>query len=106
MIRHIVLFKLKDFSSESERNEALQNVLATFRSLVGQIPQIRQLSVEADCVHGPASYDVILDSVFDNISDLKDYQSHPAHLEAVELNKQWSATKVSGDHLFENRTKN
>ncbi len=34
MIRHIVLFKLKQFSSESERLEATNHVLETFRSLV------------------------------------------------------------------------
>jgi hypothetical protein len=104
MIRHIVLFKIKDFSSESERNEAIQNVLVTFRSLVGQIPQIRQIRVEPDCVQGANSYDVILDSVFDNIEDLKAYQAHPAHLDAVDLNRQWSECKVIGDYFFEIRT--
>ncbi len=104
MIRHIVLFKIKDFSSESERNEARQNILVTFRSLIGQIPQIRHYRVELDCVNGPCSLDVIIDSVFDNLEDLRAYQSHPAHLDAVELNKQWSASKVIGDFFFENLT--
>jgi len=103
MIRHIVLFKIKEFSSDSERNEALQSVLLTFRSLIGQIPYIRQFRVEPDCVQGQSSFDVILDSVFDNIEDLKAYQAHPAHLEAIELNKQWTERKVSGDYFFENR---
>ena len=102
MIRHIVFFKIKDFPSESERNEARDNVLVTFRSLVGQIPQIRQYRVEPDCVNGPSSLDVIIDSVFDNLNDLKAYQSHPAHLDAVELNKLWSEYKVVGDFYFEN----
>lgn len=104
MIRHIVLFKIKDFSSESERNEALQNVLVTFRSLIGQIPQIRQFRVEPDCMQGPSSYDVIIDSVFDNAEDLKAYQAHPAHLDAIALNKQWSESKIAGDYIFENHT--
>jgi hypothetical protein len=104
MIRHIVLFKLKDFSSESERSEALENVLVTFRSLKGQIPQIRQFRVEPDCMKGPSSSDVIIDSYFDSMEDLKAYQAHPAHLEAVALNKQWSESKIVGDYQIENRT--
>jgi hypothetical protein len=104
MIRHIVLFKIKDFSSESERNEAIQNVLILFRSLIGQIPQIRQYRVEPDCVQGSSSFDIIIDSVFDSLDDLKSYQTHPAHLEAVQLNKQWSASKAVGDYSFDNRT--
>jgi len=72
--------------------------------LIGQIPQIRQYRVERDCVHGSSSYDVIIDSVFDNIEDLKAYQSHPAHLEAISLNQQWSEGKVAGDYYFEQNT--
>jgi hypothetical protein len=102
MIRHIVLFKIKDYSSESERNEAIQNVLVTFRSLIGQIPQIRRYRVEPVCLPGPSSYDVIIDSDFDNIEDLRAYQSHPAHVEAVALNKQWSDNKVVADYSVEN----
>jgi hypothetical protein len=101
MIRHIVLFKIKEFSSETERNEAIQNVLTTFRSLIGQIPQIRQFIVEPVCIHGPSSYDIIIDSVFSSVQDLKDYQAHPAHLDAIELNKQWSDGKIVGDYFFE-----
>ena len=104
MIRHIVLFKIKDFSSESERKDAIQNVIVTFRSLIGQIPQIRQFRVEPDCINGQSSYDVIIDSVFDNLQDLKAYQAHPAHLDAVALNKQWSDNKITCDYFFENRT--
>ncbi|MFA6127419.1 MAG: Dabb family protein [Bacteroidales bacterium] len=104
MIRHIVLFKIKDFSSESERNEAIQHVLLIFRSLIGQIPEIRQYRVEPDFVRGVSSSDIIIDSVFDTLEDLKSYQSHPAHLEAIQLNKQWSASKVVGDYYFDTRT--
>jgi hypothetical protein len=55
-------------------------------------------------VQGLSSLDVIIDSVFDNLEDLKAYQAHPAHLDAVELNKQWSEYKVLGDFFFENKT--
>jgi hypothetical protein len=104
MIRHIVLFKLKDFSSETEKNQAIQNVLEIFRSLIGQIPQIREYRVEPDCVHGISSYDVIVDGVFDNLEDLRAYQAHPAHVDAVTMNKQWSESKTVGDYFFEKRT--
>jgi hypothetical protein len=100
MIRHIVLFKLKQFSSESDRMEANENVLATFRALVGQVPQIRQYRVEKGLPLGAASCDVVIDSTFDTLDDLKAYQSHPAHLEAVERNKQWTDHKLSGDYEF------
>lgn len=102
MIRHIVLFKLKEYSSDEERNVALDNVLFTFRSLVGEIPQIRQYQVEQDIGHGQGSYDVVIDSSFDNLSDLKAYQNHPAHREAVVFNKNWCISKAVIDYSTDN----
>ena len=101
MIRHIVLFKLKDFSSELERNEALEKVLLNFGSLKGEIPEIRSFNVEKNITSGPGSYDVIIDSDFDSIEDLRSYQNHPAHRYAVEQNKQWSQTKAVVDYISE-----
>ncbi len=102
MIRHIVIFKLKEFSSNEERNQALDDVLLNFRALVGEIPQIRKYTVMPDIVMDQASYDVIIDSSFDNLDDLKDYQSHPAHKYAVEQNKQWCDKKVVLDYEADN----
>jgi len=102
MIRHIVLFKLKEFSSDEERNMALDEVLINFRSLVGEIPQVRKYEVMPDIVHGASSFDVIIDSSFDNLVDLKDYQAHPAHKYAVEQNKKWSYKKAVIDYDTDN----
>ncbi len=98
MIRHIVLFKLKDFSSEQERNQSLEDVLINFRSLVGEIPQIRQYIVQPGITDNETSYDVIINSTFDSLEDLKAYQNHPAHLYAVKQNKKWSVSKVVIDY--------
>ncbi len=98
MIRHIVLFKIKEFSSEVERKESIESVLCTFRSLIGQIPQLRHFRVEAGIKTGPASCDVLIDSTFDSYDDLIAYQTHPAHLDAVNHNKQWCDFKISGDY--------
>lgn len=102
MIRHIVLFKIKEFSSDEEKNQALADVLLNFRSLVGEIPQIRDYHVKPDIVGGNASFDVIIDSSFDSIEDLKAYQAHPAHQYAVDQNKQWCSEKVVLDYNTEN----
>ena len=98
MIRHIVLFKLKEFSSEVERNDVLEKVLINFRSLIGEIPQIRQYKVERDISCRQDSFDVIIDSNFDSIEDLRAYQDHPAHKSAVAQNKQWCYHKALVDY--------
>ena len=98
MIRHIVLFKLREFSSDEEKNDALENVLLNFRSLIGEIPQIREYEVASNIVKGDKSFDVVINSSFDSLEDLKTYQAHPAHQYAVQQNKQWSKNKVVIDY--------
>ena len=98
MIRHIVLFKLKDFSSEVERNDALEKVLINFLSLKGEIPQIRYFNVERNITDRPGAFDVIIDSNFDSLEDLRSYQDHPAHQYAVSQNKQWCSHKAFVDY--------
>ena len=98
MIRHIVLFKIKDFSSEDERKEAAEKVLFNFRSLIGEIPQLRRYKVERDISCTNDSYDVIIDSDFDSREDLLAYKNHPAHQFAVEQNRQWCSKKVVVDY--------
>lgn len=102
MIRHIVLFKLKDFSSEEERNDALDKVLINFRSLVGEIPQIRNYKVEKNIQAKPGSYEIIIDSDFDCPEDLIAYQNHPAHKYAVEQNEQWCRERIIADYQTTN----
>lgn len=102
MIHHIVFFKIKEFSSESEKQEAAGHVLEIFRSLAGQIPQLQSYRVEKDILGGLASYDIIIDSTFDSLEDLKAYQNHPAHQEAAMKNKKWTASKVTGDYETKN----
>lgn len=98
MIRHIVFFKIKDFSSDEERIQAKENLLLTFRGLIGQIPQTRKYLVEEDLIQGPSSFDVVVDSSFDSLEDLKAYQNHPAHLDAVQEAKQWFSDKAVVDY--------
>jgi hypothetical protein len=73
-------------------------VLINFRSLVGEIPQIRKYKVEVDIIGSDRSYNVVIDSDFDTLEDLKAYQQHPAHLFAVDQNKQWCKKKVIIDY--------
>jgi hypothetical protein len=98
MIRHIVLFKIKDFSSEEERKEATEKVLFNFRSLIGEIPQLRRFKVERDISRTTDSYDIIIDGDFDTPEDLHAYKQHPAHQYAVEQCRPWCSKKIVVDY--------
>lgn len=78
MITHVVLFKLKERSTESV--EKSKDVLSGMK---GKIPLLRHLEVGIDVLHSERSYDIALITKFDSMEDLKAYQVHPFHLEVA-----------------------
>ncbi len=75
MIRHIVLFWLKDKSE--------QNINATaekLRSMRGKIPGMAELEVGVDFLHSERSCDIALTTLFETREALAAYRTHPVHL--------------------------
>jgi len=101
MIRHIVMFKLKEFNSEEEKLAAAQKVKANFIALRQIISEIISYEVGINIGNSLNSYDIVINSEFKSLEDLKKYQAHPAHLSAVEFNSAFSINKVVGDYKIE-----
>lgn len=78
MVRHIVLFKLKD-NSQQMIDQTKQVLL----SMVGKVPQIRDIEVGCDFLHSERSYDIGLIVTLDDAKALDDYQADPYHCEVV-----------------------
>ncbi len=78
MITHVVLFKLKDRSTQS-----VEKARAVLLGLKGKIPVLRYLDVGTDVLHSERSYDIALITKFDSMDDLQVYQVHPVHLEVA-----------------------
>ena len=78
MITHVVCFRLTDRSPGNVRK-----VCEVLEGLRGRIPVLRSLSVGADVIRSPRSWDVALVAKFDSLADLEAYQVHPAHQEVV-----------------------
>ena len=78
MIKHIVCFKLKD-SSEAVKKETKDILM----SMEGTIPEIKEIEVGVDFLCSEKSYDVILQTVFENREALDLYQNDKYHCEVV-----------------------
>ncbi|MNN82620.1 Stress responsive A/B Barrel Domain protein [compost metagenome] len=95
MIKHIVLFKLKDSSPES-----VQLTTDVLRGLKGKVEQLRELEVGIDVVKSPRSYDIALVATFDSLEDLEGYQVHPEHKKVIEHMTQVRESQVAVDFEF------
>ena len=75
MIRHIVLFKIKD-EYKSEIPQLVQN----FYGMKGRIEGLIDLEAGADILGSELSYDLGLVTLFENREAFDAYQTHPVHL--------------------------
>lgn len=85
MIRHIVMWKLKDnalSSSKIENAVKLKNLLINLKH---DIKEIKSITVDIDSSNIEDNYDIILTADFDSFEDLNTYQNHPKHVEVAKF---------------------
>lgn len=83
MIKHIVMWRLKDFAHSNDKETNARLVKKKLEALNGKIPGLIKLEVGIDFVGGGDSADVVLYSEFESREALEAYQSHPAHKAVV-----------------------
>ena len=97
MIRHIVMFKLKEFASDSEKASAANEVLKKLDELPGAIKVIQRYKAGIDIRKLNWSYDIVLEMDFETLADIDAYTVHPAHQEFIAFNKDYSIAKICID---------
>lgn len=95
MIKHIVLFKLKDAAPSS-----IERTVQVLRGLEGKVEQLRSLEVGTDVIRSERSYDIALIATFDSLDDLEGYQIHPEHKKVIEHMSEVRESQVAVDFEF------
>ncbi len=92
MVKHVILWTLKDELSEEEKVAVKQGIKEGLEGLKGKVPGIVDIKVN---INGLASSnaDLMLDSTFENEDALKAYAVHPEHV-AVADSKVRPYTKI------------
>lgn len=85
MINHVVMFKLKKYDSESQKQNVIGSIEDALLSLKDKISEVKYLEVGVNYELTTKSYDVCLISHFENIEHLDAYRVHPEHLKVAEL---------------------
>ncbi len=79
MVKHIILWQLKDELSEEEKIKVKADIKAGLEGLAGQIPGLLEIHVETEGL-ASSNADLMLDSSFEDEDSLKGYAVHPAHV--------------------------
>lgn len=79
MVKHIILWKIKEEKTATEKEEIKANVKKGLEGLAGQIPGLLEIKVQTESLESSTA-DLMLDSSFENPEALKEYATHPAHV--------------------------
>lgn len=79
MIKHIVMWRLKDHALNHSRLQNAELVKEKLEALAGKIPGLIRIEVGLDMSATPESFDIVLVSEFESRQALKTYQVDPAH---------------------------
>src|SRR5437016_896959 len=88
MIRHTVMWKLKDEALGLKKWELMAELKFRLEALAPKIPEIRLLQVGLNLVSADTASDVVLVSDFDDLDALKRYSAHPDHVKVADFVKQ------------------
>ena len=93
MIRHIVLFRVKD-----EYKSEIPQLVKNFYGMKGKIEGLVNLEAGADFLHSDRSYDVALVTEFVSREALDAYQTHPVHLPVKKRMGEVRVSSVACDY--------
>ena len=82
MVKHILLWQLKDELSAEEKKAAAEKCKRDLEALVGVVPGLISLKVVIDPIPS-SNVDMMLDSTLEDQAAYDGYKVHPAHVAAA-----------------------
>ena len=79
MVKHIILWQLKEELKGDEKEQIKNNMKAHLEALVGKVPGLISMQIVIDGLES-SNADVMLDSTLEDEAALKVYAVHPEHV--------------------------
>ncbi len=98
MIKHIVIWTLKEQAEGHSKAENIAIIKKELEALKEKIPVVKSLEIGINFDPTPDAYDLSLFAEFENKEDLHTYQNHPEHLKVVQLLKMIRDKKAVVDY--------
>ena len=98
MIKHIVLWKIKDGVEGKTKKESILTLKEALEGLKGKIKEIQFLEAGLNFNPADTACDLSLYTEFKSRQDLDLYQKHPEQMKVVELVKKLAAERRVSDY--------
>lgn len=79
MIKHVVMFKLKEFDTLNEKQAKMQEIKERLEALIDVIDCLKAIRVDFN-INPEETWDLILTTELPTLEDVKTYATHPAHV--------------------------
>ena len=83
MVKHIILWKLKESLSTDEKISVKRNIKENLESLACKIPGLMEITVQTEPL-ASSNADVMLDCALESEEALARYQTHPEHVRVAD----------------------
>ena len=98
MVKHVILWQLKDELSEEEKKNIKAGIKEGLEGLKGQVPGLLEITVHTEGL-ASSNADVMLDSTLESEEALKGYATHPAHVAVADMKvRPYTKTRVCLDY--------
>lgn len=97
MVRHIVMWDLKEGFTEDERKINLDRIKSELENLKNLIEGVISLEVIINPLDG-SNKEIMLNSVLKDEESLKNYQIHPEHIKAGKFIKEVTCNRACIDY--------
>ncbi|MBE6784306.1 MAG: Dabb family protein [Ruminococcaceae bacterium] len=96
MVKHMIIWKLKDEVSDKEACK--KDIKIALEGLVGKIDGLKEMHILTEGFSASTG-DIMMDSTFENAAALASYQKHPLHVEIANSKVRPNVdTRLSFDH--------
>ncbi len=93
MVKHIVMFKLKNKTREN-----LDTLVSALRGMKGKIETVLSIEVGEDFKESERSFDVVLTTEFDSRKGLQAYAEHTVHQPVIQTARALCSQTVVVDY--------
>jgi hypothetical protein len=100
MIKHIVMFKLKEWAEGSDKAANIRALKANLEALPAQIEEIRFFEVGINFIEASVAYDLVLVSEFESKEALYSYQKHPEHIRVADFVGKAAESRIVVDYVL------
>jgi hypothetical protein len=83
MVKHVILWQLKEELSTEQKKEIKLNIKKGLEGLKGIVPGLIDIQVNINGLES-SNADVMLDSTFTDFNALKNYAVHPEHVKVAD----------------------